>query len=344
MSGRFNSTEHIGLYEVGLIFLRELGWVFRPQPTADVGMDALVEEVTDSNPTGRFFMVQVKSGLGNVHATKDGFTYYLSQVHFEYYMLVELPVVFVVYSPEHKCAWWNWLNGTTVTQTPKGWKLHIPQTNSLNEQSGIQLAEVMDRHYSTRHIGATESGTSRTDEELVDDCGRLGEAALHLNGIRDAQREFSDALKLITENILRHSNQGLGSHSREVIQAVGKANTQLLKLAKRVSQSAQPYANVFTRSGSAVESLILRHGHSAELQAQYPSLLAVLAQLRDTMDDGIPKVEGLLRSLEGLPKNFAQLIPGKSRSVLSVDSLINNLRDSRTLVTRLIVRIESRMN
>lgn len=37
MTERVNLTEHIGLQEVGLLFLRELGWVYRPhqQPTLE---------------------------------------------------------------------------------------------------------------------------------------------------------------------------------------------------------------------------------------------------------------------------------------------------------------------
>ena len=68
---RDSNTERIGVFTTGLIFTKKLKWVFREQPIVDVGIDALVEEVKESNPTGKFIAVQIKTGSGNFHEKND---------------------------------------------------------------------------------------------------------------------------------------------------------------------------------------------------------------------------------------------------------------------------------
>jgi Domain of unknown function (DUF4365) len=46
-------TERHGIYAVGLIVHEQLGWIFREQPIEDWGIDAQIEVVDESGPTGR---------------------------------------------------------------------------------------------------------------------------------------------------------------------------------------------------------------------------------------------------------------------------------------------------
>ena len=62
---RYNRTERSGVIETDRIVTNQFGWIFREQPIVDVGIDALIEQVEDGNPTGRFLAVQIKTGAGN---------------------------------------------------------------------------------------------------------------------------------------------------------------------------------------------------------------------------------------------------------------------------------------
>jgi hypothetical protein len=58
-----DNTGRIGVYAVAAMIEKELGWIFREQPTSDHGIDAQVEVVgSRSDVTGRLIALQIKSG------------------------------------------------------------------------------------------------------------------------------------------------------------------------------------------------------------------------------------------------------------------------------------------
>src|SRR5690242_6276571 len=74
---RYSPTERIGVGEVGQIVQRDLGWIFREQPVADVGIDAHIEQVDGSGfPTGKLVGAQIKSGASHVRRAGDALVYY----------------------------------------------------------------------------------------------------------------------------------------------------------------------------------------------------------------------------------------------------------------------------
>ncbi len=62
---RYNKTERLGVIETDRIVTKEIDWIFREQPIVDVGLDAIIEQSEDGNPTGKFLAVQIKSEYGN---------------------------------------------------------------------------------------------------------------------------------------------------------------------------------------------------------------------------------------------------------------------------------------
>lgn len=98
---RYSATEQIGVHAVGLVVTSDLGWIFREQPIADMGIDAHIELV-DGEPTGKLIGVQIKTGKGNFKESKDAYTYYGNDVHLDYWSNHSLPVILVAHIPETK--------------------------------------------------------------------------------------------------------------------------------------------------------------------------------------------------------------------------------------------------
>ena len=59
---RYTPTERIGINEVEKVIIKNIGWIFREQPIADVGIDAIIEQVENGEPTGKFIALQIKTG------------------------------------------------------------------------------------------------------------------------------------------------------------------------------------------------------------------------------------------------------------------------------------------
>jgi hypothetical protein len=96
---RYSATERIGVNAVERIALDQLGWIFREQPIADMGIDAHIERVDDGNPTGKLVALQIKTGASHFRVTNGVLIYYGNATHLEYWTGHSLPVLLVAHLP-----------------------------------------------------------------------------------------------------------------------------------------------------------------------------------------------------------------------------------------------------
>jgi hypothetical protein len=138
-------VEREGVAKVSLIFAKELKWLFREQPTSDVGIDAHVEVVSTERPTGRLLALQIKSGESYFeHQSDDGVTYSGDRRHLDYWMSHSLPVAVVLYSPDRGRAFWQHVSTRTAIETKKAWKMVIPWSQELSVDSAKSLSEIAE--------------------------------------------------------------------------------------------------------------------------------------------------------------------------------------------------------
>lgn len=141
---RYSKTERVGVNEVEKIVLNELGWIFREQPIADMGIDAHIEKVDECSPTGKLLALQIKTGLSHFHETEDGLTYYGELAHLDYWTGHSLPVVLVAHLPTSSQTLWALVNETSVRRTKKGWKIEILKSNVFGRKTIESLAEIFE--------------------------------------------------------------------------------------------------------------------------------------------------------------------------------------------------------
>lgn len=141
---RYSETERIGVNAVENIVLKELGWIFREQPIADMGIDAHIEKVDEGSPTGKLVALQIKTGPSHFHETKEGFTYYGDPAHLDYWSGHSLPVILVAHLPVSNETYWEFVNETNVQRTEKGWKITIPKSNIFGQKTIDSLAAIFE--------------------------------------------------------------------------------------------------------------------------------------------------------------------------------------------------------
>ena len=140
---RYNKMERIGVNAIERIAVKELGWIFREQPTVDLGVDAHIELV-QKQETGKLIAVQIKTGRSHFHETNDALIYYGSAVHLEYWGGHSLPVVLVAYLPDTDEALWVAVQENTIKRTPTGWKIDIPKANKFGPATLPSLLALFD--------------------------------------------------------------------------------------------------------------------------------------------------------------------------------------------------------
>lgn len=135
MSARYNETERLGVLATDMIVTKELHWIFREQPIVDVGIDALIEKSEKGEPAGKFIALQIKSGKCNFRLTDEDITYYVSNVHRNYWLGLNIPMLLVAYIPESDDCYWEIINRKTLRETKTRWKISIRKSNVLSAKS-----------------------------------------------------------------------------------------------------------------------------------------------------------------------------------------------------------------
>ena len=70
----------------------------------DYGNDGFIELVDGEIVTGKCLLVQIKSGKS--YNSEDSCNIPASGEHFKYWMSHKLPVIGIVFDPNHQCAFW----------------------------------------------------------------------------------------------------------------------------------------------------------------------------------------------------------------------------------------------
>ncbi len=175
-----------GVTGAALAVISELNWIFREQSVEDYGIDAHIEVVAhDESVTGRMIGAQVKSGMswfskrvneGWVFREKD-------RRHLNYWLENSLPVLVILYHPKRKCSYWQHVDETTVRLTPKGFKIIVPEANTLDASARSALEDIARRRGQQALVAYDRSlallpGDTRTSLSRAAERDRTGAARL----------------------------------------------------------------------------------------------------------------------------------------------------------------------
>ena len=132
-------TDRLGVVKVEYFFSSQ-GWLFREQIFHDYGIDAQVEIIEDKKPTGDLIAIQIKSGVSYFsESNRDSIVFRTDDAHVDYWFRHSLPVIVVLYNPDKDVCLWEIVTDDTIKNTGKGWKIEIPKTKALNEDSLEEL-------------------------------------------------------------------------------------------------------------------------------------------------------------------------------------------------------------
>jgi len=142
--GRYSPTEYLGVNAVERAFLN-MGWIFRSQPIADMGIDAHIEFAdANKNPSGRLIALQIKSGRSHVRETEYAYTYSGELVHLDYWINHSLPVVLIIHFPDSDATYWVHVDAREIKRHKKSWTLEIPKVNTLDDAARPLLEPYFD--------------------------------------------------------------------------------------------------------------------------------------------------------------------------------------------------------
>jgi len=122
----YNNTEKIAIHKIASVIVKEFNWIFREQPISDFGIDAHAEIVENHTPTGKLIAFQIKSGERYLkQSNTDGFYYYGTNRHLEYWLNHSLPVILIIYNPDSDKCYWQHINKDNIQKTNLRWKTFL---------------------------------------------------------------------------------------------------------------------------------------------------------------------------------------------------------------------------
>lgn len=141
-------TGAAGANGVGLLVNR-LGWHFRRQLEADVGIDAQIETVIEMVATARHLGVQIKAGPSwFTEPASDASGWWFrerDQTHRRYWLRYPLSVIVVLYDIEAHTAYWQVVDDDTAVPTGSGFKVFVPRSQRIDAELAPRLAELARR-------------------------------------------------------------------------------------------------------------------------------------------------------------------------------------------------------
>lgn len=149
MTNRYSNIDGTGVAILNLCITKDLGWICRNTNNSDVGIDATVEQVVGGEPTAKYISVQLKTGMGNVYFVKNSdFTYYIDNIHYEYWLSSSVPVIIVLCDIETNILYWQLIKKQNILVTKTQYKIIIPNTHILNKSSLDELNTIIDTYQS----------------------------------------------------------------------------------------------------------------------------------------------------------------------------------------------------
>ncbi|MCL6220718.1 DUF4365 domain-containing protein [Zunongwangia pacifica] len=330
------NTERIGVYATALLITKELDWIFREQPIVDVGIDALIEQKFNGEPTGKFISAQIKTGKGNFHESKNSLTLYVTKIHYNYWLNSNLPVIIIAHLPETNKTTWEIANEETFKKTPTQWKVLIPKSKDLNKSSIDELNKIISGNKQTDfelQVKNNELSQSEIDQ-IVEDAGLFSECIKSLNTISDLITKLGEETKNQRIKIDKFADQGLSESDKRVKRSIKFYSESMNSITYKLNTEIEEFAYYFAKVFSAQEKVSIIVYHVEQDYATLQDLLDSLIKLKPNMRESIESMKFLRNSVSGLPKNNAHLKKARlkflevSNQIIKEFKLAENINNS----------------
>ncbi len=332
---RYNPTESIGVNAVERIFLTEFNWIFRSQHIVDVGIDALVEQVDNGEPKGKFVALQIKSGKGNFHVTDKKLVYYISNIHYNYWLKFDMPVLLIAHLPELDKTYWTEITEENIIKTKKKWKIEIPFQNVLNLKSKNKILSIISNSKIQSKTIKIFNGEN-IDEETVFEIIEKVECIIDSNEATKRSvkiiDEFTVKINEFNVRLTEFNQKGLGLNSAQVKAVLNNYAKNMNICSKRLENECLIFSETFAEGFYAFEQVIrIQHSLTNNIE-ELDLALASISGMSAAIEKSIDGITVMKKALTKLPNNFRTLKESKNNMLEVIDLKIDEYRVAKAIV------------
>lgn len=338
---RYSNTERLGVIETDKIVTKDLGWIFREQSVIDVGLDAIIEECIDGSPTGKFIAVQIKSGLGNFYLSDKNLIYYVSNIHYNYWLNLSIPIILVAHIPEEEETYWQQISIHNFKKTKKKWKLEIPLKQKFNKNSKTRLTKILSDINDKSYVFKVYKGKTEPDDiyDFVENINCISESTQSLSNMNIIIEEMSKTARLYTEKFKSFNDNKLSDQDDQVKASIKAYGRTINISSKRLENEIVIFSELYSEGLNAFENLIVNYylmtDNSEVLQTGLESIL----NIPESIDSALNGIQQMKIGVLGLSNKYAVLKEAKNQFLEVIDLQIFELLDSKVISEKIILKL-----
>lgn len=335
---RYDSTERLGVIATDQIITKDIGWIFREQPIVDVGLDAIVEQSEDGNPTGKFLALQIKTGKGNFHLSDKKITYYVSNIHYNYWLNLDIPVILVAHFPESEKTYWHQINEHSLKRTKKHWKIEIPRFQELNKKSKNKLTDLLSDKSKKSFVFELYKGKVEPDTifDIAEDVNCIADSIVNVNNFVDLLLSLKDKTVLFNADLQKFSEQGLSDNDHEVKASIKGFARQMNIAAKKIENEILIFSQLYSVGISAYEQIMLLHFFFTKDFKEFEEAKNSINTIPLSIDEALKGIIYMKNGVSKLPTNYSILKEAKSQFLEIIEMIIFEYTEAKLMAERAI--------
>lgn len=341
---RYNLTERIGVNAAESIFIREFEWIFREQPIVDVGIDALIEQSENGNPTGKFIALQIKSGKGNFSVSNDKLTYYISNIHYNYWLNFDLPILLIAHIPEIDKTFWIEITDKNIKPTKKQWKIEIPLRNKLDKTAKPLITKLLTKlniEYKSIKIFNGENIDVETIYDIAEKSKCIGDSKDSTIKTAELLTELTAKTNESNAKFSHYNKIGQSYKSPQVKASINTFAKQINIFAKRLENENQIFTETFAEGMFAFEQGITIHYLLSKNKKFAKESIKSVEGIPSAIDKTLEAVLFMRTNFAKIPFLNNNLTDAKNTMLLVIDSILNDYKDARSITLNLIKSAET---
>jgi len=343
---RFNYKERLGVLESGIVFTKQLKWIYRDQPLVDVGIDALIEESINGDPTGKFLAAQIKSGRGNIYETENSYTYYISNIHYEYWLNLDLPIILIVHIEELDKLFWELVSKENILRTNKKWKIELPKTKELCSDSKLELESIIQSNIKGEFVKQFLKGeiTPEKSAEIIEGTKKLETSVVHLTNMAEIMTECGTGLTKFSIKINHYAKKGLNEKSREIKKQIADSSIFINSISTKLDEELELFTPKFIKGFSSFEKLSMILFELTQNYEEMENNYKIIEELPPNINFCITEIKNLRKSVSNLPMNFNALAKARTNYIDTCNRIISEFKVVNSMCFEFLDWLNKRIN
>ncbi len=335
---RFSNTERLGVIKTDEIVTKNLGWIFREQSISDVGIDAIIEQVDNGYPTGKLIAVQIKSGKGNFHLSDKKITHYISNIHYNYWLSLNIPIILIAYFPESDEFFWDEISESTLKRTKKKWKIEISKTKIFNENSEKKLIQLLSVKSQENILFELYKGSPKPETifDIVERVECISKSTKSIYKIVEIIYEMREDTNEYNLKLKEFAEKGYSDKDQEVKSSFKGFGRSLNIISKRLENEIELFSETFAEGFYAYEQIVTLNFTLTESVKDLLNTQSSIENIPESVSNALEGIESMRNGINGLPKKYSTLREARSYLLDTIDSLIFEFNEAGNLARKMI--------